>query len=82
MATVTLCDGTGQPITGTVHVRGFVIRREYCDDAVQIVDRYQEEIDALHERLAKAWTDELAAIRAKYLEQLRMLPDVPESADA
>ena len=81
MAQVTICDGTGRPITGETHQRGFVIKRDYCEESAKIVDEYQREIDELHDRLAQAWTTDLAAIRARYRTILKHLPDDNGGAD-
>jgi len=75
MAVKHICDGFDVEISGEPCMRGHVIRREYCAEAAKIVDEYQAEIDALHERVAKTWTDELEAIRERYRKIVRALPD-------
>ncbi len=75
MATHIVCDGCGATIVGEPEKAGYVIRREYCMPCAMRVGQYSAEVDALHERLAAAWKDDLEAIRAKYREALHHLPD-------
>lgn len=77
-----ICDGYGSVIDGEPHERGFVIRRHYCESAAAVVDEYQAEVDALHAQIAQQWAEQIQRIRARYLESLKSLPDVPDPAEA
>jgi len=75
MATITQCDGCGQPIVGEVRELGLVLRREYCEACHGTAKQFLDEQDALHDRLAKAWMDDLTTLRETYRTKLAQLPD-------
>ncbi|MGE0289517.1 MAG: hypothetical protein AB7I42_26010 [Bradyrhizobium sp.] len=75
MATMLVCDGCGHGIIGPPVKHGLVIRRDYCVPCSDIVQKYLDELNALHERLALAWKEGLETIRQSYREKVTHLPD-------
>jgi hypothetical protein len=75
MAKMIVCDGCGLGVIGPEERIGFVIRRDYCTSCASVVGAYGAEVDALHDRLAKAWNEDLILIREKYRAKLKHLPD-------
>jgi hypothetical protein len=84
MATLVMCDGCGARLEEKPSKVGYVIRREYCPTCIATVTEYQAEVDALHDRLAASWRQDLEAIRVRFRDRLNSLPDDvhSESPDA
>lgn len=84
MAMMIICDGCGCGIDGPPEKKGYVHRCDYCTPCAMVAGEYQAEVDALHDRLAASWRQDLEAIRATYRGRLNQLPDdvLTESPDA
>jgi len=84
MATLVMCDGCGARLEEEPSKVGYVIRREYCPACIATVTEYQAEVDALHDRLAASWRQDLEGIRVRFRDRLNCLPDDvhSESPDA
>lgn len=75
MAKRVICDGCFEVITDNPNERGLVVRRDYCDKCVEMVDEYLRLIDELHTKLAAQWAEGLSELRRDYLALVEVLPD-------
>jgi len=76
MAIKVECDRCHKGVKGVAHVRGFAIKREYCDPCVKKIDKMLKEIDDLHDWIAEQWEDKLLQIRENSNIEGGLLPDV------
>ena len=76
MAITVGCDRCKQIVDGVAHVRGHVIKREYCEDCVVQIDDMLTDIDMLHTKVARQFVNGLGTIRRKYAVEGGLLPDV------
>lgn len=74
MAKVTTCDGTGVEIPDSTPVTG-QFGHQYSDDARPIAEKYLADLDELHTETARVFQEKLGALRERYRERLRELPD-------
>jgi hypothetical protein len=58
-----------------MHARGIVNEKLYCEKCVLVADDYSKQRDELHTRLAKEWSDGLAALSTEFADTLKVLPD-------
>lgn len=75
MATKHFCDGCEAAIEGEPQVRGYVIKRDYCEACAEKVDAYQSEMDAIHNDLSERWVVQIRQLRKRYHKQVTLLPD-------
>lgn len=77
MAKINACDGNGTPIPDDAPTTG-PFGRQYCDELRPVAEKYLEDLNALHTRVAEAFKLELADLRASYADKLQSLPDTPD----
>ena len=75
MAVKYICDGCGAGIDDKPNEIGFVIHRHYCEKCYEVVQGYEEEMDAMHGDFATSWREQCALIRAKWASKVNVLPD-------
>jgi hypothetical protein len=71
-----LCDGTGVAIPEGTPTTGF-FGRQYSDAVRGDAEAYLRELDELHTKHAKAFSQGLVKLRAKWKASLATLPDEP-----
>lgn len=74
MAKITTCDGTDVEIPADTPITG-LFGRQYSDAARPIAEKYLEEFDELHTKIAREMQAGIEALRARYRGELRQLPD-------
>ena len=77
-ASVFVCQGgcgTFEPDRSKMHARGLVNERLYCADCAIVIDEYLEKRDELHTRVAREWSEGLAALAQEYGSDEVRLPD-------
>lgn len=62
MGQATVCDGCGISETIRFTAYGITDSRDYCPDCVILVERFLDERDELHERLATEFRDAMQAL--------------------
>jgi hypothetical protein len=77
MAHITICDATGEPLTGDRETINELAERVYSPDAAESVRAYLKARDELQERLAGEWTWGLLKLREEFREKFPdgKLPD-------
>jgi len=73
-----VCDGCGDMMGPGAEPKrlGKVIRREYCGRCVDVASAYLDEVDRLHDDIAKRWEIDAGLLRLKaHVAGLILLPD-------
>jgi hypothetical protein len=75
MATISICDGCKQPVTGAITQVGLVRKNEYCEPCSVIAKDMLAEVDQLHDKMADMWHTQLSSIQDSFRAKLETLPD-------
>lgn len=75
MAVAVLCDGCGAVIEGTPTRLGHISTKDYCDKCEPVARDMLNQLDTLHDQLAKTWETKTAEIKQEARTKLKAIPD-------
>lgn len=69
-----VCEGCGR-IIDEPQTFGTAIKRDYCPQCANVVRKFTEDRDALHDRLAHMWQQKIGVLKRRARKKVKELPD-------